>query len=38
MSAWYTNHVDEYFADRPDALERVMRGNALTLLPRLQKP
>ena len=38
MSAWYTNHVDAYFADRPEALERVMRGNALTILPRLGNP
>jgi len=36
-SAWYTNNVDAYFAGRPEALERVMRGNALTLLPRLGK-
>jgi len=34
---WYANHVDAYFADRPEALERVMRGNALSLLPRLRK-
>ena len=35
MAGWYTTNVDTYFADRPDVLAQVMRGNAQTLLPRL---
>jgi predicted TIM-barrel fold metal-dependent hydrolase len=36
MAEWYTRHVDEYFADRQDDLERLMHANALALLPRLR--
>ena len=36
MAQWYTRNVDEYFAQRPDQLKQVMRGNALALLPRLR--
>jgi predicted TIM-barrel fold metal-dependent hydrolase len=31
-AAWYTRNVDAYFADRPQPLGAVMRGNALALL------
>jgi predicted TIM-barrel fold metal-dependent hydrolase len=34
MAAWYTRHVDEYFADRQDGLEKLMHDNAVALLPR----
>jgi predicted TIM-barrel fold metal-dependent hydrolase len=34
-AAWYTGNVDDYFADRPERLEAVTRGNALALFPRL---
>jgi predicted TIM-barrel fold metal-dependent hydrolase len=34
-AAWYTRNVDAYFADRPQHLEAVMRGNALALMPGL---
>jgi predicted TIM-barrel fold metal-dependent hydrolase len=36
MAEWYTRHVDEYFANRQDDLERLMYVNALALLPRLR--
>jgi predicted TIM-barrel fold metal-dependent hydrolase len=35
MSAWYTNRVDEYYANRPTDLGRIMHDTARTLLPRL---
>jgi hypothetical protein len=35
MAAWYTRHVDEYYIDRQDQLDRLMYDNALALLPRL---
>jgi predicted TIM-barrel fold metal-dependent hydrolase len=35
-AAWYTHNVDAYFAERPQQLEAVMRGNALALLPGLK--
>jgi predicted TIM-barrel fold metal-dependent hydrolase len=34
-ATWYTRNVDAYFADRPQQLEAVMRGNALALMPGL---
>jgi predicted TIM-barrel fold metal-dependent hydrolase len=36
MAEWYTRHVDEYFTNRQDDLERLMYVNALALLPRLR--
>jgi hypothetical protein len=36
MAAWYTRHVDEYFADRQGGLEKLMRDNAFALVPRLR--
>jgi predicted TIM-barrel fold metal-dependent hydrolase len=38
MAAWFTRHVDQYFADRHDDLENLMHENALALLPRLRHP
>jgi predicted TIM-barrel fold metal-dependent hydrolase len=35
-AAWYTHNLDGYFAERPQQLEAVMRGNALALLPGLR--
>jgi predicted TIM-barrel fold metal-dependent hydrolase len=37
MAAWYTRHVDMYFADRHDGLEKLMHENAIALLPRLRQ-
>jgi predicted TIM-barrel fold metal-dependent hydrolase len=37
MAAWYTRHVDEYFANRPNGLRKLMHDNALALLPRLRQ-
>jgi predicted TIM-barrel fold metal-dependent hydrolase len=35
MAEWYTRHLDEYFSDRHDDLQRLMYDNAIALLPRL---
>jgi predicted TIM-barrel fold metal-dependent hydrolase len=37
MAEWYTRHVDRYFSNRHDDLERLMYDNALALLPRLRQ-
>ena len=36
MAAWYTQNVDEYYADNSAALAAVNRENALRLFPRLR--
>jgi predicted TIM-barrel fold metal-dependent hydrolase len=36
MAAWYTRHVDEYYADRRAELDKLMYDNGLALLPRLR--
>ncbi|MEU6148246.1 amidohydrolase family protein [Streptomyces sp. NPDC047081] len=35
VAGWYTNNVDDYFADRNEHLRQVMSGNAERLLPRI---
>ncbi|KIJ20234.1 aminocarboxymuconate-semialdehyde decarboxylase [Paxillus involutus ATCC 200175] len=38
MSGWYTKHLEEYYASNPLRLDCILRNNALSLFPRLQKP
>ncbi|KIJ70032.1 hypothetical protein HYDPIDRAFT_104714 [Hydnomerulius pinastri MD-312] len=38
MAEWYTARLEEYYAQDPTKLERILRINALFLLPRFQKP
>ncbi|KAF9247286.1 hypothetical protein BU15DRAFT_39438, partial [Melanogaster broomeanus] len=37
MAGWYTKHLEEYYASKPSTLDCILRNNALSLFPRLQK-